>query len=56
MGTFIRLQRNPNLPEVVRTLAAATRFAGRLDRRQQQADEQPNDCNHDQQFNEGKTV
>ena len=42
----------PQLPQVILALAAATRFTGRLDGRQQQRDEHPYDGNHHEQFDE----
>jgi len=44
------------LPKVVATLCPASRFSGRLDRRQQQGDQDPDDCDDHQQFHKRKTV
>jgi hypothetical protein len=50
------LGRNRHLLEIVRALGAAGRFAGRLDSRQEQRDQNANDGNHNQQFDQGKAA
>ena len=46
------LETQPDLLEVVGALSPPRTFAGRLDGRQQQADEDADDGNHDQQFDQ----
>src|SRR6476659_8431769 len=41
-----------NLLEIVDALRPASRFASRLNCRQQQCDQNPNDCNNDEEFDE----
>ena len=48
------LHRDADLLEIVLALRAARRFAGRLNRRQQQGDQDADDRDHDQQFDERK--
>jgi hypothetical protein len=55
MSSFIGLQRDADLPQIVRTGASAGTFASRLDGRQQQGDQNSNDSDHDQQFYQRET-
>jgi hypothetical protein len=45
-----------NVLEIVLTLISARRFPRRLDRRQQQCHQYPDDGNHHQQFNQRETM
>jgi hypothetical protein len=44
--------RNPDLPQVIRTLHASRRRTGRLNRGQQQANEHADDGQHHQQLSQ----
>ena len=48
------LHRNADLLQIVLTLRASRRFAGCLDRRQQEGDQDPDDRDHNQYFDERK--
>jgi len=48
------MHRQAELLEIVAARASAGRFAGRLYRRQQQADEHTDDGDHHQKFHQGK--
>jgi hypothetical protein len=54
MHIVIVVQRHAELLEVVLAARAAGRFAGGLNRRQQQANQNANDGDHDQQFDQRK--
>jgi hypothetical protein len=45
-----------DLLEVVRAMRAAGRFSGRLNRRQQQSHQDPDDGDNDQQLHQRKTA
>jgi len=51
-----RLESDADLAEVVRATGAAGRFAGGLDRWQEQRHQDADDGDHYQQFHQGKTV
>ena len=53
---FVVQHGQAELLEIVLALAAAGRFAGRLNRRQQQGDEDADDGDHDQQLNQSKSA
>ena len=55
MCTFIVCQRKSKLFQVVDTLDPLRGLAGRLDRGQQQGDQDRDDRDHNQQFDEGET-
>ena len=55
-GTFVAQASEGKLLEVVGTLESPRRLAGRLHRRQQQRDKNADDCYHDQQLDQRKTV
>jgi len=44
------------LPDLIGALDAASGLTGGLNRRQQQRDQNPDDRDHHQQFDQGKTV
>ena len=52
---MIVLQGHAQLPEIVLAMGAPGRFAGRLDGRQEQADQDADDGDHHQQFDQGET-
>jgi hypothetical protein len=52
----VRLHRQPPLLELVGARRPASGLTSRLQRRQKQADERANDGDHDQQFDQRKTV
>ena len=56
MGIVIVVQSQPHLLQIVFTLTAAGRLAGLLNRRQQQRYKDGDDGDHDQQFNQRKTL
>jgi hypothetical protein len=56
LGAVKILQRQADLPHIVRAFAAPRRFASSLNSRQQQRDEDANDGDHHKQLNQGKTV
>ena len=56
MRVVIIVHRQPELLEVVLTLSSPGGLAGLLDGRQEQADERANDGDHDQEFDERKTM
>ena len=52
-----KIQRGkPHLPKIVRTTHPPSRFAGRLDGRQEQPDEQADNGDNHQQFHKGKST
>jgi hypothetical protein len=51
---MIAVQRHADLVQVVRALPAPGRFAGRLNGRQKQGDQDPNNGDYDQKLDEGK--
>lgn len=55
ISAFSVCQCEPQLPKVVLAAHPSRGLAGRLDSRQQQADERPNNGNHNEQLNERET-
>jgi len=49
------MQREKPLLDIVRALHPASRFTGRLNRRQQKRDQNSNNRNDDEKFNKGKS-
>ena len=56
MDVVVIVHGDAELLEVVDALGAAGRFAGRLNRRQQQRHQDANNGDHHQELDEGKTV
>jgi hypothetical protein len=54
--TVERLHGDPDLPQIIRTPPSSRRLSGRLDGRQQQPHERPDDGDHHQQFHECETA
>ena len=55
-GIMVGMHGQANLLEVVAALHPPCSFASSLDGRQQQTNQNADDCNHDQQFNQGKSA
>ena len=54
-GRLMGKQSQPQLPQVAQARCSPCRLAGRLHRRQKQADERADDRDHDEQFDEAET-
>jgi len=55
-GGMVIMNCESQLTLVIGTLHSSRRFSRRLNRWQKQTDQDPNDCNHDQQFDEGEAA
>jgi len=53
---MVILNRNSDLPDVVDAFCTPRRLAGRLDRRKQERDQNPDDRDYHQQLNERKSA
>ncbi len=55
-GTLVVVHRQAELLQVVQTLCTSSGLSGRLDRRQEQGDQNSNDRDHDQELDERKAL
>jgi hypothetical protein len=56
IGRLVVQHRQANLPKIVRTGIPPRCLAGSLDCRKEQCHEDPNDGDHHEQFDQGKTM